>query len=239
MNLTLLTCNYNTPILIQNLLKSVRLHCSKMPEILVMDTGTPTDISDVVEGATYHVMENTSHGNGVNKGFELIETEHVLLIDSDVILYQDIAPIYEKFKSGNFTLLGNVSGDRGGKQLYPRVDPWFCFINLKHLKENNIKFFDPIRTKQSRSEDRIYDIGSTMFEDVINSNLLIANANLENKYFKHYEGMSWRTKKFDPSAADTDIDFGGTHNNNSLYQYGLMIESEYIKDTLFLKNTIV
>lgn len=230
MDLTLLTCNYNTPFLIQNLLKSVRLHCSGDIEILVMDTGSPTDASEKVADVEYHVMENTSHGDGVNKGFELINTNHVLLIDSDVILHQDIMPIYEKFKNGNFTLLGNVSGDRGGKQLYPRVDPWFCFINLKHLKDHNIKFFDPVRTKQSRTEDRVYDIGSTMFEDVMNCDLLVANANLENKYFKHYEGMSWRTQKFNPNDGDTDIDFGGTHNNKTLYEYGTMIKKQYEED---------
>jgi hypothetical protein len=235
-NLTLLTCNYNTPDLIQNLLKSVKLHCPQIPKILVIDTGKPTLYSDMVEGAMYHTMEDETHGNGVNKGFELIQTDHVLLIDSDVLLYQDILPVYEKFKTGNFTLLGHVTGDRGGKKLYPRVDPWFCFINLKHLKEHDIKFFDPIRTKKSRSEDRVYDVGSTLFEDVMNKNLLIANVNLENKYFKHYEGMSWRIAKFDPTKEDTDVDFGGTHDNLELYSYGLRILNQYTADVVSLNQ---
>jgi hypothetical protein len=70
-----------------------------------------------------------------------------------------------------------------------------------------------------------------MFEDVLNADLRIANFNGENKYFKHYEGMSWRVQKYNPRNGDTNIEIGGTHNNNSLYEYGLLIQSQYIKDT--------
>lgn len=234
-DLTILTCNYNTPDLICNLIKSVKLHFTQLPKVVIVDTGTPT--LDRIDGADYIVSENTTHGEGVNKGLEIIQTDYVLLIDSDVLVNKDILPIYETFKSRNFTLLGNVTGDRGGKQLYPRVDPWFCFICLKHLKRFNIKFFDPVRTRNSRIGGRIYDVGSTMFEDVVKNNLLVADANLEGEYFKHYEGMSWRVAKYDPTKPDTDIDFGGTHNNRSLYDYGILIQNEYNRDIEILNES--
>lgn len=232
-SLSILTCNYNTPEITANMLRSLnRAGSFPLDRFYVMDTSPtsgklhwslPTDIV-IVD------LPNYPHGRAVNYGLEFIDNDHVLLIDSDVIFYKGIAPIYERFKEGDFTLLGNVSGDRGGKSLYPRVDPWFCFINRRHLIENKIKFFDEDRTLKSRSTDRIYDVGSTMFEDVINADLKIANFNGEGNYFKHYEGMSWRVQKYNANNHDTNIDIGGTHNNKSLYEYGLMVEQLYKMD---------
>jgi hypothetical protein len=232
-SLSILTCNYNTPEVTANMIRSLNKAGSfPLNRYYVMDTSP-------VSGKLHHMLPtdivikdlpNYPHGRAVNYALEFIENEHILLIDSDVIFYKGIGPIYEKFKEGDFTLLGNVSGDRGGKSLYPRVDPWFCFINRRHLIDNNIKFFDEERTFKSRNTDRIYDVGSTMFEDVINADLKIANFNGENNYFKHYEGMSWRVQKYNPNDIDTNIDVGGTHNNIHLYEYGLMIERQYKLD---------
>jgi hypothetical protein len=234
-SLSILTCNYNTPDITKNMLRSLRKTSSfLLDRIYVMDTSPISGELHQHLITTDTVIEdlpNYPHGRAVNYALDFIKNDHVLLIDSDVIFYKDIFPIYEKFKDGDFTLLGNVSGDRGGKSLYPRVDPWFCFINRRHLIDRGICFFDEERTLKSRNTDRIYDVGSTMFEDVLNADLRIANFNGENKYFKHYEGMSWRVQKYNPRNGDTNIDIGGTHNNNSLYEYGLLIQSQYIKDT--------
>jgi hypothetical protein len=233
--LSILTCNYNTPEITKNMLRSLNRNSGfKLDRVYIMDTspeskGLSTQFL-VDDGIVIEDLPNFSHGNAVNYGLNLIQNDHVLLIDSDVLFYKEIAPIYEKFKEGDFTLLGNVSGNRGGKYLYPRVDPWFCFINNKHLKKHGILFFDENRTKNSRNRGIIYDIGSTMFEDVINADLKVANFNAENKYFKHYEGMSWRLQKYNPNNIDTDIDFGGTHNNINLYNYGKIIKDQYNKD---------
>ena len=232
--LSILTCNYNTPDLTKNMLCSLnRTSEFELDKVYVMDTSA--ECGNLHHHFTPSVvikdLPNYSHGSAVNYGLDLIENEHILLIDSDVIFYKDIGPIYEKFKQGEFTLLGNVSGDRGGKSLHPRVDPWFCFINNKHLKDNGIIFLDEERTKNSRNSDKVYDVGSTMFEDVIKANLKVANFNGENKYFKHYEGMSWRVQKYNPVDGDTDVDFGGTHNNKTLYNYGLSVIEQYKKDT--------
>ena len=223
-DLTIVTCNCDTPDLIINLKRSIEKHCSVLPKILVIDTGESS-----MMGIQNIKMLNTSHGNAVNAAFDLVKTRYMLLVDSDVLFLKDIKQPYEKFKEGGFVLMGEVVGDRGGKSLYPRVNPWFCFIDLEQLKEHNINFYDHHRTKEMKSE-RIYDIGSTMFEDVINAELTVANAKMENKYFKHYEGMSWRVQKYNPDNGDTDIDIGGTHDNIQLYKLGLYIREQYNKD---------
>lgn len=224
MELTLLTCNYNTPDLITNLLKSTK-HFRFVYDEYIVDTGSYCTYPH----ADIHLQDFT-HGEAVNYALKVIDTDYVLLVDSDIIFRKDIWPIFEKFKKSGAALLGNVSGDRGGKRLHPRVNPWFCLINLKLLKEHDISFFDSVRTKNSRGTEVVYDIGSTMFEDVMKKDLLVVNFNGENDYFKHYEGMSWRTGKYNPTKEDTDIDFGGTHNNKALYEYGLLVEEAYKKD---------
>jgi len=223
-DLTIVTCNCDTPDLIANLKKSIEKNCTVLPKIMVIDTGKSS-----MMGVQNIKMLNTSHGNAVNAAFDLVETRYMLLVDSDVLFLQDITKPYETFKEDGFALMGEVVGDRGGKSLYPRVNPWFCFIDLEQLKTNNIRFYDHYRTKEIKSE-RIYDIGSTMFEDVIKAELTVANAKMENKYFKHYEGMSWRVQKYNPSNGDTDIDIGGTHDNIHLFNLGLQVIEQYNKD---------
>ncbi len=233
MDLTIVTCNYDTPDLITNLMVSLANTCDDIPYMLVISTGKYPLLNPMKPLWHNHNIPHTSHGDAVNEAFSLVKTRYMLLVDSDVLFLKDFYEPYEKFKEGRFALMGEVVGDRGGKLIYPRVNPWFCFIDLEQLKEHNIKFYDHYRTKEIKSE-KIYDIGSTMFEDVINAGLTIGNANMENKYFKHYEGMSWRVQKYNPNDVDTDIDIGGTHNNKALYDYGLKVREQYERDVVKL-----
>jgi glycosyltransferase involved in cell wall biosynthesis len=230
-DLTIVTCDYNTPNLIKNLRRSIRFHMGENVKILVINTSTINEKYEFPD-ITQVNISGLTHGRAVNIAMGLVDTRYMLLIDSDVLILNECNKPYNRFLEGGFALMGNVSGDRGGKKLFPRVDPWFCFMDLHQLKNHDIKFFDEERTKKSRQLIRVYDVGSTMFEDVMKNGLLVANVQLENKYFKHYEGMSWRTKKYNPLAPDTDIDFGGTHNNKQLYEYGLKVEDQYEKDIL-------
>jgi len=229
MDLTIVTCNHNTPKLIRNLVKSVNNTCESVPKILVVDTGHhPTPYQEMAIGASYWWHPDRSHGDAVNGAMskKSIKTRYMLLVDSDVLFLKDIKKPFEKFKESGVALMGEVVGDRGGKSLYPRVNPWFCFIDLDTIKANDIEFYDQYRTKEIKSE-KIYDIGSTFYEDILGKGLEIGDAKMEGKYFKHYEGMSWRVQKYDPSNGDTDIDVGGTHDNKALYEYGLMVAKQY------------
>lgn len=235
MDLTLLTCNYNTPELIVNLLKSVKQTCSELPYVVVMNTST--EDSDILDNNNIHYfnVRGFSHGEAVNLAFSKIKTKYILLVDSDVIFLKDFKNAFNKFKEMDLALMGKIVGDCGDKKLYPRIEPWYCFINLEKLKLYRIQFFDRERSKK-QDKEVIYDIGSTMFEDVTNLNLSIGDVNLENKYFKHYGGMSWREQKYNPNDIDTDIDFGGTHPHKFLYDLAQNIKSQYLKDTQYLNN---
>jgi len=231
-DLTIVTCNHDTDYLIKNLVNSIKNVCVNIPQILVIETGSSIiEWEDMIQGGvSYHRYNNQSHGNSVNRSFDLVRTRYMLLVDSDILFLKDISEPYKMFKDSGCVLMGEVVGDRGGKKLHPRVNPWFCFMDLETLKNNNIKFYDHYKTKVMKS-DKIYDIGSSMFEDVTDKGLFVADVRMEEKYFKHYEGMSWRVQKYNPSNGDTDIDVGGTHDNEALYLHGLMVRQQYEKDT--------
>lgn len=230
MDLTLVTCNHNTDDLIYNLMASLAKFVINIPDELVVISTGDVPFEKTSKPLWYdYFFPNTSHGNAVNAAFELVKTRYILLVDSDVLFLKDFKEPFEKFKEHGFALMGEVVGDRGGKSLYPRVNPWFCFIDLEQLKKHGIKFYDHHRTKVLKS-DKIYDIGSTMFEDVINAGLSVGDAKMEGKYFRHYEGMSWRVQKYNPNNGDTDIDVGGTHDNKALYEYGLKVREQYEED---------
>lgn len=232
-DLTILTCNYNTPDLIVNLKKSIDKYSCLDYELFVVNTSTD-NISEKIlseNNINFINFKGEIHGRGVNFGLQQIKTKYVLLLDSDIIITNNISNIFKKFIDNQLTLAGRVVYNEGGKQLYPRVDPSFCFINTENLNQFGIIFFDEVRTKLSRqSNGYVYNIGSTMFEDVIKNELLIGDFDLRNKKFIHYEGMSWRVQSYDAMKADTDVDFGGTHPNVMLKNIGEQVKLQYCRD---------
>lgn len=226
---TLLTCNYNTPDLIVNLVHSLRKVSSL--DVLVVNTSDIASTELLEEHQIPFInLPGETHGNGVNFGLSQIKEEYVLLTDSDVLIRKDPLLLLPKMVEHSLVLMGRVEGDVGGKSLYPRVDPCFCFLNNDWLKSKQIRFFDGERTKNSRNSSRLYNIGSTLFEDVVRNNGKIGDLNVDGNYFKHYGGMSWHMQKYNPNSPDTDIDFGGTHPHDVYYRQGLVIREQYLKD---------
>jgi glycosyltransferase involved in cell wall biosynthesis len=230
-DLTLLTCNFNTPYLIDGLLKSLIKTSSSLPKILVMDTSTEQSCIVPDHIPSFRFTGGT-HGEAVNLAFKKIKTRYVLLVDSDILFLQDFKKPFEVFKQEGAAAMGKIVGDVAGKSLYPRIEPWYCFLDLSVLNQFKIPFFDAVRTSNSKNSNRIYDIGSTMFEDLNKRSLKIIDVDLEGKYFKHYGGMSWHIFKFDPTQKDTDVDFGGTHPNQALYTHGRRVLDAYNNDSL-------
>lgn len=215
-DLTLIVCSYNTPEILITALKSFVYHHTPFNgRLLLMENSSNNDTQNILDkhSIPYVNTPNSSHAEGVNTAIKLCKTDYALLIDSDVFFIKNIESIFQQFKDKQLTIAGKVTGDRGNKKIYNRIDPWFCFLNIKHMKDNGLEFCNIQKTKESFKQDKIYDIGSTLFEDIRNKQLKIGNVNLENNYFIHLEGMSWYKNKYDPTKPDTGIDFGGTHNN--------------------------
>lgn len=235
-DLTLITCSYNTPDITLTMLKSWMHVHNRTQRVMVCDNSTNDETKSLLYDRKIPYVTHTgmSHGNGVNELLKLCKTKYALLVDTDVIFLKDHSAIFQQFKDMDLTVMGKVEGDRGGKSIYNRVNPWHCFIDVEKVKQHDILFFDEKRMKDSFSSNKIYDIGSTFLEDVKKHKLKVGNVDLSNRYYIHLEGMSWYKNKFDGSKEDTGIDFGGTHNNlnyvkahEQKYQYFLNLKQQY------------
>jgi hypothetical protein len=209
---------------------------SKTQRLIICDNSTNNNTKDLLHqhNIPFVSFPGMCHGDGVNRALELCTTKYALLVDTDVIFLRDHSSIFKQFKGMDLAIMGKVEGDRGGKCIHNRVNPWHCFIDVEKIKQHNITFFDRERMKDSFATDKIYDIGSTFLEDIKKSNLKIGNIDLSNNYYTHLEGMSWYKNKFDNTKEDTGIDFGGTHNNvafvhayDQKYSIFQRIKSEY------------
>ena len=239
---TLVTCSYNTPIVLQRCLKSFyQTHKSNEQRVLVMENSTDELTVDflIQNKINYKRNPGMTHGQAVNLALELCETEYMLLVDSDVIFKRDTRPVLEQVVSLNATLAGRIEGDRGGKRIYKRVHPWFCLMNVNHLKQHNILFNDERKLRDNDHSGTIYDVASSMFEHVRHVGLKIAHMNVEGEYIDHWEGMSWYTNKFVAGEGDTNIDLGGTHDNIAFYKHGVHKTKMYLEQTKQLDDVVV
>ena len=226
-NLTLASCSYNTPEVTLTMLKSFFKHHDST-NVLICENSTNNQTEKLLIENKVPFIKNINglHSPSVDILIKNCKTDYMLLVDTDIIFLKNHKDVFEMVKTIDVTLLGEICGDRGGKSLHNRVHPWHCFINVKHIKENNIKFYD-YKRQIKRDGGKIYDVGASFFEDIKIKKLKIGNVNLHGKYYNHYEGMSWRTLKYGSKDGNIDVDNNATHNNQELYKYGKHIEEMY------------
>lgn len=234
-DITLISCSYNTPIVTSCMLQSWLSHHPECP-ILISENSTNEETARQLSDIKVPFIRNVGglHGPSVNTLLSTIKTRYALLVDTDVLFLRNHDDIFEQFKTSGAVIMGEIVGDRGGKRLHKRVNPWHCFIDNQQLQENNIQFFDIKR--QTTQGDIRYDIGSSMFEDVRKAGKSIANFLGSNYLYVHYEGMSWHTGRFGVSDGDIDTDCAATHTNYSLCNHGRQVYTQYLHDTEQLRQ---
>jgi len=231
-DLTILTCSYNNVNCLSNMLKSYVYHCGKGPhKILISENSTNDSCRNFLDNNNISYFKNPgySHSQGMNILFNACSTKYALMLDTDIIILKDIRPILFEFaKDDKMTLLGEFNGEiRGGKKLYPRIAPWFCFVNIDNIKKYGLKFND-ISLMGKKINGKYYDVGSYLYENIVKYELKPVHLLKYYEYFKHYEGMSWRIQKY--ADKESNIDLGGTHNNYDLFKMGEIIQTIYNKE---------
>lgn len=124
----------------------------------------------------------------------------VLLLDSDVLFDHDVSGIIKKAQDDGNVLVGHEHPKRNniyGMLVLPRIHPAFCLMNISWLLRNDIPFTDwkrikplnmaPLSNKpgdwdvkkvHDEGLDRLYDVGGTMYEDVLKKGGKIWNLGL-------------------------------------------------------------
>jgi len=248
---TLIVASFNTPIVTEHLLKSfIYHHREDQYNIILMENSLDDETKKILTNNNIPYVSNPgmTHSESVDIALRLCKTKYALLLDTDVIFLQNVEKVLETFVLKKSTLMGEVSGSRGGYVLKNRVNPWFCLINIDDIRKHNIRFYDPVRINNTNSQgfygnipiqnindgnryDVFYDVGSTFFEDIQRKNLKIINAKGFEKYFTHYEGMSWRKN----TNIDSIVNFANEVENryvNDIEQYkSIDIKDKFVSDS--------
>jgi len=217
-DLTLGTCSYNTPHITMTMLKSWKVINSDVTnKLCIIDNSHNEDTAQLLQDneINYQRVVGGTHYNGVQLMLNNVTTKYLLLVDTDVIFNKDLTDIINFFINGNYTIMGEVCGDRGGQPLFPRIHPWFCLINVEHIRSKKIAFVNMPKIKATNSQqyyanmplissvrNRKYDVGATFLEDIIHARLKAYNSKLDPEYYFHYEGMSWRGSSGIPSLVN-------------------------------------
>ena len=209
-NLTLITASFETPKITETMLNSFKYHHGQLPNLVIIENSRDDDTRNMLDsyGIGYYKNIGGYHAPSIDIAFNLCKTDYALVVDTDIIFNKNILSIYNEFKEHNYTIAGIKSGDRGGLKLYPRIDPWFMFVNVKNIKDNNIIFFNKEKVDRTSSgflymtgtladrkvDCRKYDVGSTFLEDTLEHGLKAEHCEHYKEYFTHYEAMSWAKK---------------------------------------------
>ena len=121
----------------------------------------------------------------MNKALLETDSPYALLLDSHCFLKAPVDDYLRNMEvSKVIRLLGEITNCENYQKIHKRVQPWWCLVDLNHIRENGIQFSDINRIKATQSEflnhmeytplmgERhgiYYAPGSTMYEDVTNT----------------------------------------------------------------------
>jgi len=235
-DLTLITCSYNTPMITINMLKSFVFNNGPgLFKLILVENSTNPETQELLKqnNVPFIVQDKSAskcHGPSLNFAFSICKTDYALIVDTDILFKKSIYGIFKFLKSGKILAIGKVSGNRGGKWIYPRLDPWFFFVNMKLIKQHNIKFYNYMKNNGLI----FYDVGSSFCQDLAKlarlQNYNVLSLNDLDEYFIHFEGMSWRVNRYsddNKEIGDIDIDDKAKHNDKILYKIGQEILVKY------------
>ncbi len=114
-----------------------------------------------------------------------------ILMDSDVLITQDITPLWDETQA----FVGQVKPHRSRFGTVERVLPQLCFINVPMMRENGVTYYNPQKmfALSHRSPDNAYDTGAWFLEDCRNHALPYREIDI-NQYCIHLGHASWKKK---------------------------------------------
>ncbi len=208
-NLTILTVNFNTPEYIFALSKSlIKFFPEYKNSLIVVDNST----KKVYAEGTYNNLKIVYFDNNNYKELEelkpskypaagnynsahhsltldwsiknLVKTDYLLLLDSDIVFTKQIKPYYDEFVKNDYALYGF----KRTTYKCPTIAPWCCFINVKKMRELNINYYDFNRILYV-NDNLTHDTGASLYEDFIKAGCKIKETQ-DNYFWLHFKGGS-------------------------------------------------
>ena len=128
----------------------------------------------------------------IDKCFDLFP-DGFLLMDSDVLVKKDVSVFFDD--SSAWVGLVEIHKNRWNIPL-PRVLPYLCYINVRMLSENGIRYFNGEKMWfLSRTRpNMLYDTGCWFFEDCLCHKLPENHINIDD-FILHLHHGSWNTNE--------------------------------------------
>jgi hypothetical protein len=205
-NCTLVTFSFNTPYILELMLKSFVKYHPGQQQALVYENSTNEQTAKMLDDndVPYIRTPGQTHADSLERMIKDCMTRYALVVDSDILFRRSVDGLFDIFKQSGAAIMGEECADRADYKLHTRIHPWFMWIDMRQIRGSDIQFTDwkriidsdsmgfyktpPI---QARTDSVKYDVGATFYEDIIKAGLKAYNFKADPKYFKHYEAMSW------------------------------------------------
>lgn len=219
--LTIITCSYNYPELLKNLINSInKQYINYRPNIIVCENSD--NENSFKENIKYLESQNCqwvrgdwcggsmgrSHASGVRKLIPMIKTKWAILLDTDIELLKPVNDLIKLCEKRNAIIAG-LRGIRE-KNHIDRIHPWFMLFNAEIVQKENFYFnsdykeeIEKINPLFEENKGKIYDVGCRFLEEIQYKKYKVMSINNwakgwnESPWFKHWEGLSWCEKKSD------------------------------------------
>lgn len=194
---TVAIVHYNTPELLDALIKSIRKFMGDI-QIVILDNSDQRPFTKHIKGVK--VINNrkqqlvnfdkelekypercpdlaykgnfasVKHMMSVQYLMDEVLTDGFILMDSDILLKNDISYLWDE----NFAASGRIIWYKGRAPYQDRLQPYVCYLNVPMLKKAGIKFYTPERCwglmpGGTSNPNNLYDTGASLLEDIVNS----------------------------------------------------------------------
>lgn len=184
-DITLLTVSFNNNLLTGMMLKSFYKQVGELPEVVIIDNGDKIPVDEslkscftVIDNFNHKLLENEfqasrNHCSAIDYALKnCIKTEWCLLVDNDILFKPAIKNFLNELNENDFDACGEIGWDKTPPN---RLFPYFCLINVKRFKKENLNYFDRNnitcfctegKKETEQSKYNIKDTGYSFYESI-------------------------------------------------------------------------
>ncbi|OWY20550.1 glycosyltransferase family 2 protein [Sphingobacteriales bacterium UPWRP_1] len=196
---SIITVNYNQPVLTCELLASVKKLQYQNYEVIVVDNGSKVNMPDIIKRNYPDVQlicSNTNLGfaGGNNLGIKAAHGEYLFLVNNDVELNPNVLdkllPVFEQYKNAGVVCpkicyhLSAASKD--GKPLIQYVG--YTPVNPYTARNSTIGEYEPDQGQYNKITQTPYAHGAAM---LISRTAIEKTGLMPENYFLYYEELDW------------------------------------------------
>lgn len=165
-NITVLSVNWNARPVMELMLRSLVKHHGSC-KLMLVDNGSTDGSKEWLYEQQIPFLDfptNIGHEAAINIVYPSITTKYVLLVDTDVIFYDNVFTYLDQFNETIVAAGDLVKGDQLHEAVKPRLGAWFILFDIEACRKVGI-------TKFRDTSDWSFDVGSHFYDRLWKANL--------------------------------------------------------------------